>query len=398
MAQQRSTSPRYRWVVLAVGAVAQGTNAAVFLGLPAITPQLREHFGLSLPQVGMLLGAVNLGTMLTLVLWGAAADRHGERLVMAIGGFGAAGCLALAAFDGPVVAGLALVGVGLFGASVNAASGRAVLTWFPAQRRGLAMGIRQTATPLGAALAAAVLPVIALHAGVPVSFLVLAGGTAVVAVAVALWVREPPWAVRSGQGRHGVVLKDPDLIRLSTASGLLVVPQFTAAALMVELLHDHRGVAAGLAAGLFAVAQVSGGVGRLVVGIWSDRSATRVGPLKVLSVLIAVGFVLCAVFDQAPVWVLCVVLVPTAALALCWNGVAITAAGELAPPGRVGIALGMQNSANYLSATITPPLAGLVAVGVGWPAALLLAAAAAVGARVLLAVPFAARQLAPELP
>ncbi|NUT50132.1 MAG: MFS transporter, partial [Saccharothrix sp.] len=121
-------------MVLAIGAVAQGANAAVFLGLPAITPQLREHFGLSLPQVGLLLGAVNLGTMLTLVPWGAAADRHGERLVMAIGGFGAAACLAAAALDGPVVAGLALVGVGLFGASVNAASGRAVLTWFPADR------------------------------------------------------------------------------------------------------------------------------------------------------------------------------------------------------------------------------------------------------------------------
>lgn len=386
-------------MVLAVGAVAQGTNAAVFLGLPAITPQLREHFGLSLPQVGLLLGAVNLGTMLTLVPWGAAADRRGERLVMAIGGFGAASCLALAAFDGPVVAGLALVGVGMFGASVNAASGRAVLTWFPAERRGCAMGLRQTATPLGAALAAAALPVIALQAGVPVVFLALAGFTGFVAVAVALLVREPPWAVRSGPGRHGIVLKDPALMRLSAASGLLVVPQFTAAALMVELLHDHRGVAVGLAAGLFAAAQVAGGAGRLVVGWWSDRSTTRVGPLKVLSVLVAVGFALCAALDQAPVWLLAAVLVPTAAaLALCWNGVAITAAGELAPPGRVGIALGMQNTANYLSATVTPPLAGWVAVGIGWPAALLMAAAAAVGARVLLAVPLAARQLAPELP
>ncbi|MBB5806462.1 MFS family permease [Saccharothrix ecbatanensis] len=396
MALRRSAAPRYRWVVLAVGAVAQGTNAAVFLGLPAITPQLRAHFGLSLPQVGLLLGAVNLGTMLTLVLWGAAADRRGERLVMAIGGFGAALCLALAAFDGPVVAGLALVGVGMFGASVNAASGRAVLTWFPAERRGFAMGLRQTATPLGAALAAAVLPVIALQAGVPVAFLALAGFTGFVAVAVALLVREPPWAVRSGRGRHGIVLKDPALIRLSTASGLLVVPQFTAAALMVELLHDHRGVAVGLAAGLFAAAQVAGGAGRLVVGVWSDRSATRVQPLKVLSVLVAVGFVLCAALDQAPVWLLATVLVPTAALALSWNGVAITAAGELAPPG--GIALGMQNTANYLSATVTPPLAGWVAVTIGWPAALLMAAAAAVAARVLLTVPFPARQLAPELP
>ncbi|MBB5954601.1 sugar phosphate permease [Saccharothrix tamanrassetensis] len=383
----------YRWVVLAVGALAQGTNAAVFLGLPAITPHLREHFDLTLPQVGLLLGAVNLGTMLTLVPWGVAADRRGERLVMTIGGVGAAACLALAAMDGPVVAGLALVGVGLFGASVNAASGRAVLTWFPADRRGLAMGIRQTATPLGAALAAAVLPLVAVTAGVPTAFLALAGFTAFVATAVAVLVREPPGAVRAAHG-HGVILTDRNLIRLSAASGLLVVPQFTAAALMVELLHDHRGVAVGAAAGLFAVAQVLGGLGRLGVGVWSDRVRDRVGPLKTLSVVIAVGFVLCAVLDQAPIGLLAGVLIPTAALALCWNGLAVTAAAELAPEGSSGTALGMQNTANYLSATVTPALAGWVAVTFGWPAALLLAAASATAARLLLAPAFTPRHLA----
>ncbi|RKT51549.1 MFS transporter [Saccharothrix australiensis] len=372
----------YRWVVLAVGALAQGTNAAVFLGLPAITPHLREHFDLTLPEVGLLLGAVNLGTMLALVPWGAVADRRGERLVMALGGVGAASCLALAALDGPVVAGLALVGVGLFGASVNAASGRAVMTWFPAGRRGLAMGIRQTATPLGAALTAAVLPVVAVAAGVPAAFLALAGVTAFVAVAVAVLVREPPGAPRT-RHRHGVVLSDRRLIRLSAAGGLLVVPQFTAAALLVELLH-RRGVPVGVAAGLFATAQVLGGLGRLGVGVWSDRVRDRVGPLKALSVVIAAGFAVCAVLDGAPVWLSAAVLVPTTALALCWNGLAVTAAAELAPEGSSGTALGMQNTASYLGATITPAVAGWVAVSLGWPAALLLAAAGATAARLLL--------------
>lgn len=373
----------YRWVVLAVGALAQGTNAAVFLGLPSISPALRAHFDLTLFEVGLLLGAVNLGTMLTLVAWGAAADRRGERAVMTIGGAGAAVCLGLAALGGPVVAGLALVGVGLFGASVNAAGGRAVMTWFPAGSRGLAMGIRQTATPLGAALTAAVLPVVAVRAGVPAAFLALAGFTGFVAVLVAVLVREPPGAVRASTG-HGVVLGDRALLRLSAAGGLLVVPQFTAAALMVELLHDHRGLAVGLAAGLFAAAQVAGGFGRLAVGVWSDRVRSRVGPLKVVSVLVAVGFALCAALDQAPVPVLVAVLVPTAALALCWNGLAVTAAAELAPEGSSGTALGMQNTANYLSATLTPPVAGWVAATLGWPVALLMAATAAGAARFLL--------------
>ncbi|MEV0676704.1 MFS transporter [Actinosynnema sp. NPDC050436] len=380
----------YRWVVLAVGALAQGTNAAVFLGLPAITPQLREHFDLTLPQVGLLLGAVNLGTALALVPWGAAADRRGERLVMTVGGAGAALSLAVAVVGGPVVAGLALVGAGLFGASVNAASGRAVMTWFPADRRGLAMGIRQTATPLGAALAAAVLPSVAIAAGVPAAFLALAAFTAFVAAAVAVLVREPPWADRTagtgGGTTVGAMVRDPALLRLSAASALLVVPQFTAAALVVELLHDHRGVAVGTAAALLAASQVLGGLGRLGTGAWSDRTQDRVGPLKAMGVAIAAGFAAtAALVDHAPVPLLAAVLVPTAALALAWNGLALTATAELAPPGRSGTALGVQNTANYLSATVTPPVAGWLAATTGWPSALLLAAAAAGAARVLLA-------------
>ncbi|SDF60111.1 Sugar phosphate permease [Lentzea fradiae] len=373
----------YRWVVLGIGALAQGVNAAVFLGLPAISPQLRDHFSLTLPQVGLLLGAVNLGTMIAIVPWGVFADRRGERVAMTIGGAGAAVCLLSAALGNAWVAGLALLGAGLFGASVNAASGRAVMSWFAKESRGLAMGVRQTATPLGAALTAAVLPGIAISAGVPTAFVVLASVTAFVAFAVALLVREPPGAVRGGS-EHGLVLKDPRLLRLSLASGLLVVPQFTATALMVPLLHEHRGMGVTTAAVVFAVAQALGGAGRLAAGVWSDRARSRIGPLKVVSVLTAGGFVLVAVLDQAPLPVLVAVLVPTAVLALCWNGLAVTEAGELAPDGRSATAIAMQNSANYLSAATTPFVAAFVAVHVGWPAAMLLAAVAAAAARVLL--------------
>ena len=82
--------------------------------------------------------------------------------------------------------------------------------------------------------------------------------------------------------------------------------------------------------------------------------------------------------------VLVAVLVPASVFALCWNGLAVTEAGELAPDGRSATAIAMQNSANYLSAAITPFVASFVAVHVAWPAAMALAAAAAVTARVLL--------------
>jgi sugar phosphate permease len=64
-----------------------------------------------------------------------------------------------------------------------------------------------------------------------------------------------------------------------------------------------------------------------------------------------------------------------------WNGLAFTAAGELAPPGLVGTALGLQGTANYLVASIAPPLMGvaLAFTGFAWGFALIAFPCAAAG-------------------
>lgn len=365
-----------------VAAFAQGSTAACFLGLPAISPQLREYFRLDLAGVGVLLGAMNLGIMCTLVAWGAAADRRGERMIMTLGLAGSAVCLLLAALAPDATgAGVALLGAGALGASANAASGKAVLQWFRSGR-GLVMGVRQTATPLGAALAALMLPMLAVNGRPPGAFVGLAVLSATAAGATALWIREPPGMVRPGHRNREVgtlrqVLLDRRLLRLCLAGGLLVVPQFTGTTLMVALLHDHRGLGLTAASALLAVTQVLGGAGRLGAGAWSDTVGSRLRPLRFVALLTAVGFVASALLDFAPVAVLTLALVPAAALAISWNGLAFTAAGEMAPPGRSGTALGMQNTANYLSAAVTPAAAGWVASKVSWSAALLMAAGCA---------------------
>ena len=67
----------------------------------------------------------------TLLAWGLLADRVGERVVLAAGLAGCGAGLLVAAFApsfGVLVVALALGGAS--GASVNAASGRAVMSWF----------------------------------------------------------------------------------------------------------------------------------------------------------------------------------------------------------------------------------------------------------------------------
>ena len=120
-----------------------------------MAPFLRDRFGLTLGQTGVLISASLAGSVLTLIPWGYGTDLLGERvvLVVGVGGCGAALVAAAAAHSFWSLLGLLLL-AGLLGASVQSASGRAVMAAFPASQRGLALGIRQTAIPISGFLAA----------------------------------------------------------------------------------------------------------------------------------------------------------------------------------------------------------------------------------------------------
>src|ERR1051325_6103602 len=154
---------RYRWLVLAAGTAAQTSFSAVIIALPVLAPDLRDAHSLSLLQVGVVLDSLWIGTLLTLLPWGVLADRFGERLVLAAGLTACGGALVGAGYAGGFLALILLIGLaGAAGASVNAASGRAVMQWFPAAERGFALGVRQTAIPLGGLISDLALPALSL--------------------------------------------------------------------------------------------------------------------------------------------------------------------------------------------------------------------------------------------
>src|SRR3989442_14485323 len=114
-----------RWVMLGLGMAAQASATVFLFGLPFLLPELHAGTGLSLGQVGLLVGCPSAGMLVALIAWGAAADRYGERVVMALGLGIAAGFLVMAAYwHRPVPLGVLLVLAGAAGAAVNSASGR----------------------------------------------------------------------------------------------------------------------------------------------------------------------------------------------------------------------------------------------------------------------------------
>ena len=112
--------------MLALGTTAQAVASCLVLGLPFLLPYLRRTEGLTLAQGGALVAAPSLGMVVTLIAWGAFADRYGERLAIALG-LGLTGVLGLASAGMSSLGGRAVLfaPLGAAGASVNSASGRA---------------------------------------------------------------------------------------------------------------------------------------------------------------------------------------------------------------------------------------------------------------------------------
>jgi sugar phosphate permease len=344
----------YRWVVLAVGTAAQASVSAVFIGVAVLAPQLRSHFDLSLGQVGVLLAATSVGMTPTLLLWGLLADRVGERIVLPVGLAAAALVLAPAGFaTGYAELVVLLAAAGAFGASVNAASGRAVMHWFPRSERGLALGIRQANVPIGGLLAALGLPALASWRGLGGAFVALAVASGVGALAGLVLLRDPISTVGPQHSRSRP-LRDRAVWRLSWGSGLLLVGQIATMSFTVLFLHAARGFSPGAAAAVLAAQQVLGAALRVLAGLWSDRLGGRVAPMRRLAVAIATTLILVALLSAATQWLLVPALVVAGGVGLSWNGLSFTAAAEIAGARASGAAIGLQQTVLGIGGIVIP--------------------------------------------
>jgi sugar phosphate permease len=402
-----------RWLILLIGLIAMTAGCTFQYGLAYLIPALR-HAGFSLELASILVACPTAGLLLTLIGWGYAADRWGERLVLA-SGLGAAGIVLLLAslVHGAVALGLCLALGGAAGGSVFAASGRLILGWFARHERGLAMGIRQSAQPLGVALAAATLPALgASGTGRPLLF--LGGFCVIAAVLVVALVRDPartlaPEPQAPGQEARGPEARGPEahgpearepqphgpeaqapqaqaggraspyrqpvLWRIHAASALLVVPQFTVATFALVYLVDARGWTVLAAGRLLAVAQVCGAGSRLGAGYWSDRVGSRMRPMRVLAITTGAGMLALAAAAAAGSSIAVPILLGCGVVAVSTNGLAFTAVAEYAGSSWAGRALGIQNTGQNALAAATPPVLALAIGSIGFGASFAVVAA-----------------------
>lgn len=359
------------WVMLAVGGGSQAATGVLISAPAYLIPLLHSERGLSLAEAGLVATAPNVGVVLTLILWGAAVDRWGERLILVAGLLVAiAGAVAAALASGVgsstnyLLLGLALGLCGVGSAATGATSGRVVIGWFPASRRGLAMGIRQMALPLGVAVGALIVPPLSAGNELWPSFVVCGAIVVLAALCSAVFIVNPPRPERrvDAEGRPANPYRDDGtLLRIHLVSALLVVPQYALSTFgLVWLVADQQWnpILAGITV---AAAQILGALGRVGIGVLSDRIGSRLTPLRWVAfaciplLLLTAG----AGWMHQPVLV-GVLFVVTSCVTVADNGLAFTAVAEIAGAHWSGRALGAQNTGQYVAAAIAAPAVGVL--------------------------------------
>lgn len=411
------------WRALVLGSLAQALVTIVVAGPAFLIPMLREKEAFSLATAGTAAASTSLGMVFTLVLWGAVADRRGERLALSAGLLACAAATALGvvlAQAGVLHQPLPLIGVlalaGAAGASVNSATGRVVAGWFPRNQRGTAMGARQMAQPLGTAVAAILVPPLADQMGVLGFFLVTSILCFGIGIACWLGVVDPPRpsrvelrypadadeATADGAAAAGAGLDDgvpteasapkfssrpamdvnpyradSFLVRIHAASALLVIPQFAFATFGLVWLMDSQGMAAATAGLVVGAAQLAGAGARFAMGRVSDLAPSRVVVLRMVawSACVLSALVAAVSLGLVPV-VAAIIFVVASAASVADNGLALTSIAEGAGYRWSGKAMGIQNTGQHLlGAGVGPALGFLITAG-GYPVAMLCVAVA----------------------
>jgi len=366
-----STARRWSMLVIALFAT---LSANVFInGVAFLIPTLHKTMGLDLARAGLISAMPSFGMVLTLIAWGYVVDRVGERFVLSVGSaLTAAAAFAAASAHSLIAVGAFLLLGGMAAASSNSASGRLVVGWFPPQQRGLVMGIRQTAQPLGVAFGALVIPRLAQTHGVGVALLFPALVCAAAALVCAVGVLDPPRPPRAeAPAEH---LANPYrgsnvLWRIHAVSVLLVVPQCVVWTFSLVWLIVDRGWSPESAGVLVMAAQVLGAFGRIAAGRWSDWMRARLRPIRMIAVAAGLSMLALAITDAVHSPLSIAVMVGASAITVSDNGLAFTAIAEIAGPFWSGRALGTQNTSQLLTAGLTPPLFGALIGVLGYPVA-----------------------------
>lgn len=390
---------RYRWVILAVGVIAQLGASSTGQGIPALGYFLQGEWSLSKAEVGMFASAAYAISALSGGAFGLIIDIVGIRLLLLLAMVSAGSLVTVVAFSNSfLMALLVLLAVGLATSGINPAIAKALMYWFPARTRATAMGIKQSGVPLSGALVAAILPWLAITFNWRVA--VFAMGVAIIGCGIlsfALYREVPQTAKRASNvqrptlRRISQVMTRRDILTLIALQLPLSAANFAVVSYLLLYLNEVMFFPLVLAAMLLSLAQFSGSAGRILWGIASDRlfGGNR---RNTMLVIVAGETAFLVAIAALPVgtsgWVFTMMAILLGVLVFGYPGVYMAHVGEIASKDLVGTVFGFVFATGQLGIVFGPPLFGYVVDQTGsyrW-AWMMIAAGVAVSGALLLTV------------
>lgn len=340
----------------------------IHLGIPALAPLIQEELQLTRTEVGLLSTIMNGGVVMAAIAAGKAADFLGERLIIAYGSIA----------GGLIIMGMNWVGSfatlfpvlllsGLAIATSTPAGSKAVAGWFPQNERGTAMSLRQMGIPLGGALAAVMLPSVALRLGWRLALAASGLVTIGMGLLALRLYQEPPASSlpKAKASRLGIreLLRRSDILAGIIFVFILAGGQWCTLFYLELYLKEILGFSITLAAGMLALGQISGVGGRIVWGLVSDKLLlSRRRPVLVLVTFLAILTTLgtSQFSPRTPFWVVFIVVALLGLTLLGWNGIYLALLAEQVGIHGAGMAIGLSNTGAFLGIVLLPPIFGFV--------------------------------------
>ena len=351
--------------MLSLALLAQVAVSVIVQGAPTLAPFAQGDLGLTRGQVGLFNSALMAGSLSMMLGAGWVGDVTGERTAL-VGGNLICGlfCFAMLGTSSFAAALAVLFMAGVGGAFPTPAGSKTVMGWFPPALRGTAMGIRQTGIPLGGALAAALLPAIALTAGWRVALAMGGLGCLLTAAVCLLAYRNPPTpdaAAARAVAEPPVPQAGRHIITLGVAGGLLTLGQFTLITYLAIFLRETQHIPVAVSATLLMAAQLTGAAGRILWGVGSDRlfGGRRKPALLLANLISALGALVLGILPaDTSLWLIAPLVVVYAFNTLGWHGNWVALLVELGGSARQGRTVSQGMSIMYPSIIVLPPLFG----------------------------------------
>jgi MFS family permease len=347
----------------------QALTSMAILVPSVLAPVAAPELGVEAARIGVLVGFSYMIAILAGLACGTLIGRFGPvRVFQTAVLLVVIGLTAGAGGHPALVLVLALLVGGAHGL-VNPASSTILAQAAPPQYRSLIFSIKQTGVPIGGAVAGIVIPQLLLVMTWQQAVLLLGLASTLLLPLVAPFRRlyDADRNPRQPIGLGGIgaplaeVLAHRRILELAIASAVFSSVQLCLFSYLMLFLHLELGytlIAAGL---LFAVAQASGVIGRIVWGFVADR---LVAPRRLIGLL---GLVMAACGAMATFftaeWSVAAIVAVCAlygASAVGWNGVFLAEVARLAPLGRVGLVTAGTQFFTFSGALSGPPIFGAI--------------------------------------